>query len=166
MGRRERRDKASLEQMGFKVTKVLFCPPSFTPLPSVYLDESSGRWAVKYPLQPALINELSKVRGCFVLEDGGSGGNRSLSGRNALSEALLRPWELSKRNALRHDMVLGIGVVVCMDDGTPEGDLVSIPLFVRELRRASILYRRLMNEAERLKNELLGLSERQECPSG
>lgn len=166
MGRRARRCQEELANNGFKITEVLLEPAHLVPLPSVYLDETSGLWALKYPLQPARIYQLSKIRDCAVAEDGGPVDDCPPTGRNALGEVLLRPWELSKRNAVRHDMVLGIGVVVCMDDGTPEGNLVSIPLYVRELKRASILYRRLMNEAERLKNGLLGSSKRRERPSG
>ena len=151
---RLRHDRRALSAQGFEITSVLVSPPPLTSLPAVYLDETSSLWAVAYPLQPPVIHALSDVRACSSAEDLGEGDEGVPSGRPTLDAVLLHPRELSRRNAARRGLSLGIGVRVLLADGATGETAMSIPLCVSAARRGSRAHRSLMSQADGLARAL------------
>lgn len=144
------------EGTDFRVTRALLEAPRMAPLPSVYIDESSKRWAVKMPVAPPAVFSYGDIVECDVVETGGEDDEAEIERHEFAQEIIKNPARAARRNASRKGYCLGIGVAVAVrsDDGV---SVLQLPLSTQELKRTSSLYRRLREGAEEIRSEFLSL---------
>lgn len=148
--------QAMFEDMDFMVTRILLEAPRMAPLPSVYIDEPSRKWAVKMPAADPVVFSCDDIVECEVVEGGGQDGEQLVGRREFAGEIIKNPARAARINASRKGYCLGLGVALAVkvNDGI---SVLQLPLSTQELKRSSTLYKRLREGAEEIRDEFLRL---------
>ena len=149
--RKTRRLQKVFEGTDFTVTKVIYEAAPLTPEPSVYLDESQRRWAVRFPGASPRIFSYDDVLACEIVEAKPREDSDAKADR--LKELLKNPARVTRENAAKHGYCLGMGVVVAVRSHDTKGSIghLQLPVVTRATKRDSVLFKRMVEYAEQLK---------------
>jgi hypothetical protein len=156
--RRGQKLQRHFEGMDFNVTKVLFEGAPLSMEPSVYLDETSRRWAVRMPGSAPRVFDYGDVLACEVAEvqppAEEAGGQR-------LRSLLVNPTRSARANAAKRGYCLGMGVVVAVRAPEAAGGTarLQLPVLTREVKRTSPIYQRMLQYAQQLKDTFDAMTE-------
>lgn len=147
------------EGTGFTVTRTLLDPPRLSFLPALYQDEPARRWAVKYRSADPTFFSYADVLGCEIVEMGELVENREMTRPELAQEIIANPSRAAKRNADKHDVSVGVGVIVAVR--MPHGGMkpLQIPVFTGELKRSSAMFARVQDLAGEIRDEFLSMKE-------
>lgn len=148
----------ALARRGFVVSRAVIEPTIGSPLPGLYLDEPSRRWAVQLMGCEPAIFDYEDVIACQIVERRGPAQDELPKGADLLQRILVNPSSVSRGNISAAKRCPGMGVVVSvrLEEGGCEGERVGslqFPVITHEMRRDSRLFRQMMRAAEDLKGE-------------
>ncbi len=135
----------------FTITDTIFDPPRFTFLPANYQDATRRKWAVHQCAGEPKIFDYADVLQCEIVETGNLEDVPEFSNRELAQQILINPAQVTKNNAAKRNMCLGMDVIVAVQAGEDEILKLEIPVTAGEVKRDFGLYRSYRNVAEQIK---------------
>lgn len=146
--------QAAFEGSGFTITKILYRAPPLSIIPSVYQDEKTRRWAVRFPGQEPAIFSYDDLMGAEIVERQPDEDLANVSNRRLAFEILKNPNAVSSAHAAKRGVCLGISVVVWVRVAGGEVAHLELPIATESQKRSSLGYKRSQGFAKELKLQL------------
>ncbi|MDY4522633.1 MAG: hypothetical protein SPD80_03440 [Atopobium sp.] len=139
----------SIQQV-FHATKVLYKAPLFSFIPTIRQDACHQAWSVQFPAQQEKVFSYRDIEQCAVVVDEGEVQQAAHERSRGIMNFLLNPQRLNEANALAHDQVKSLALVVALKKTNQR---LVIPFLSRMTHKKSYAFKQAYAAAKKLEKE-------------